>query len=244
MILHRIVNNSINLGKIDYSINDQIDVNIIDENDSMRPFYLRAVGRYIWFVCWVGWILAVIGSYFRYILYSFIFNKYKTRQLIPIDVLIFVSASIQHLTNLGRMIFYTIMISEGLKSDHWDWKVDEIGFLLCSFLRFSLFFELYYSCVGSLGISIYHILYIKHDDFVKYKVGEWNLLVLILIGGILLTALLTLMTFMNDYEKLLTENCHVPANHNILLALDEYKIAGGYPSPYIHFIYPRVIKRT
>ena len=43
------------------------------------------------------------------------------------------------------------------------------------------------------------------------------------------------------YEKLIAENCQMPVNPNILLALDEYKIAGGYPSPYIHFIYPRVI---
>ena len=241
MILHRIANDSINLGKIDNSIDTQLDFNILDANDSMRPFYLRAVGKRIWLVCWVGWLLAIIGSYFRYILYAFIFNKYKTRQLTPIDVLIFVSASIQHMTNLARMIFYTAMISEGLKSDHWDWQMDETGFLLCSFLRFSLVFELYYSCVGSLGISIYRILYIKHNDFVKYVIGEWNLLLLVLIGGILLTFSMTLSTSMNDYEKLLTDNCHIPANPNILLVLDEYKMAGGYSSPYIRFIYPRVI---
>ena len=138
------------------------------------------------------------------------------------------------------MIFYTAMISEGLKSDHWDWQVDQIGFLLCSIFKFSASFELYYSCIGSLGISIYRILYIKHDGFVKYKFGERNLLFLILIGGILMTGLMTMFTSMNDYEKMLMENCHVPSNQDILLAIDEYKIAGGYPSPYIHFIYPRI----
>ena len=241
MILHRIANDSISLGKIGNSANAQLDFNILDANDAMRPFHLRAVGKRIWLVCWVGWLLAIIGSYFRYILYAFIFKKYKTRQLTPIDVLIFVSASIQHVTNLARMIFYTAMISEGLKSDHWDWQMDETGFLLCSFLRLCLVFELYHSCVGSLGISIYRILYIKHNDFIKYKIGEWNLLLLVLIGGILFTASMTVSTSMNDYEKLLTENCHIPANPNILLVLDEYKIAGGYPSPYIRFIYPRII---
>lgn len=67
MILHRIANDSINLGKIDNSIDTQLDFNILDANDSMRPFYLRAVGKRIWLVCWVGWLLAIIGSYFRYI---------------------------------------------------------------------------------------------------------------------------------------------------------------------------------
>ena len=81
MIFHQIVNGSTKLGKIssDFSVPNYI--NLLDVNDSMRPFYLRAVGKYIWFVCGVGWTLAIIGSYFRYILYSFIFNKHKKRQL-------------------------------------------------------------------------------------------------------------------------------------------------------------------
>ena len=109
----RIVNESVNLGIVNSGINSQLLVNILDANDSMRPFYLRAVGKYIWFVCGVGWMLAAMGSYFRYILYSFMFNKYRKRQLTPIDVLIFATTSIQHLTNLMKMVFYTILISDG-----------------------------------------------------------------------------------------------------------------------------------
>ena len=117
----RIVNDSVNLGTGNSGINSQLLLNILDANDSMRPFYLRAVGKYVLFVCGVGWMLAVIGSYFRYILYSFMFKKYRKHQLTPIDVLIFVSTSIQHLTNLMKMVFYTILIADGNNFEHWEW---------------------------------------------------------------------------------------------------------------------------
>ena len=236
----RIVNNSVNLGIVNSGINSQLLVNILDANDSMRPFYLRAVGKYVWFVCGVGWMLAVMGSYFRYILYSFMFKKYRKHQLTPIDVLIFVSTSLQHLTNLMRMVFYTILISDGNNFEHWEWQMKGVERYACSFFRFSVTFELYYNCVGSVGLSIYRILYIKHDSFVKYTFGERNLLFLILGGGILITTIMALSTCMNDYEQLLNDHCHFPANKDILVTLDEYQIAGGHASPYIHFSYPRI----
>ena len=43
----RIVNDSVNLGTGNSGINSQLLLNILDANDSMRPFYLRAVGKYV-----------------------------------------------------------------------------------------------------------------------------------------------------------------------------------------------------
>ena len=139
------------------------------------------------------------------------------------------------------MVFFTIIISGGGTPEHWEWKLDEIEQWLCIIFKFSVVFELYYSCVGSLGISIYRILYIKHDEIVKYKIGERNLLLLVMIGGVLLTTFMTLTTFMNDYENVLAEHCHIPVDENILMTLDQLKMAGGYTSPYYGFIYPRII---
>ena len=242
MVHYRIVNESIALGIFSSRITIPHYVKILESEDSMRPFYLRASRIYDgWLVCGVGWSLATIGSFFRYILYSHIYEKYKTRQLTPIDKLIFISASIQHITNLGRMIFFTIMISQGVNSGPWESEMDDIGQALCYLTKFSITFELHYSCVGSLGISIFRILYIKHDDLVKYIVGEQTLLLLILVGGMLLSFFMTLITFDNDYEKLLMENGQIPANQDILMTLHEYKTSGGHSSPYFRYIYPRVI---
>ena len=152
-------------------------------------------------------------------------------------MLILVATLVQHLVSLEKMMFYTIMISEGWTSKHWDWQIDEVGQRLCFLFKISVQFEHYYSCVGSLGISIYRIIYIKHDDWVKYKIGEKTLLFIVLVGGLLLTSILTLTTVMNDYEKLIMENCHVPANRDLLMILDEYGRSGGFESIYKYFIY-------
>ena len=242
MVHYHIVNESIGLGIFSSRITIPHYVKILESEDSMRPFYLRASRTYDgWLVCGVGWSLATIGSFFRYILYSHMYDRYKTRQSTPIDKLIFVSASIQHITNLGRMIFFTIMISKGVESGPWESEMNDIGQVLCYLTKFSITFELHYSCVGSLGISLFRILFIKHDDLVKNKIGERNLLFLILLGGVLLSFLMTMITFDNDYESLLMKNGQIPANQDILLALHEYKTAGGHSSPYFRYIYPRVI---
>ena len=67
------------------------------------------------------------------------------------------------------------------------------------------------------------------------------LLIAILLGGLILTAALTLTTFMNDYEQLIAENCHIPANREILMLVDQYEQARGKSSPYKQFFYPRFV---
>ena len=239
---HHIINHTINLGTFSSAIETIFPIQILDAIDSMRPLHLRAAGKYnVWGICGIVWTITTIGSCFRYILYSHLFGKYKKSQLTPIDTLILVSALIQHFANLERVVFFTIIISGGGTPEHWEWKLDEIEQWLCIIFKFSVVFELYYSCVGSLGISIYRILYIKHDEIVKYKIGERNLLLLVMIGGVLLTTFMTLTTFMNDYENVLAEHCHIPVDENILMTLDQLKMAGGYTSPYYGFIYPRII---
>ena len=49
-------------------------------------------------------------------------------------------------------------------------------------------YGLAYLTVGSFGIALYRALYIRHDHWVKYHVGEKNLLILILTGSVLLSA--------------------------------------------------------
>ena len=44
----------------------------------------------------IWWVCLVIGSYFRYVLYSFLYQKYKTKSLKTIDRLCLVIALVQH----------------------------------------------------------------------------------------------------------------------------------------------------
>ncbi len=47
--------------------------------------------------------------------------------------------------------------------------------------------------IGSLGIAYFRLLYVKMPKFVKFKVGEQNLLVIVGFSGILMTLLLTVL---------------------------------------------------
>ena len=206
----------------------------------MRPLILRSIPKSSWILCGIAWFFILIASYFRYILYSHLHCKCKNKQLTSIDILILISSIIQHLANVGKIVFFTLLLSEGLSSEYWDWKMETTGLVFCSAFRIIMGFEYYYSGIGSLGIAIFRVMYVKFDRMVKDVIGATNLLKIILYGGIGLTAILISTLFLSDYEQLQIKHCHTPANFNIFKILDEYEQGRGKSSIYQYFIYPRI----
>ena len=241
-MLHHMQNQTIALGIVEgrHQRGNAFLVDILKAEDLMRPSTLSAMPYSALLVCGIAWILLFVGSYFRYILYIHLLHKYRKKELTPIDVLTLMATLIQHVTMAFKILFYTLLLYKGWSLDHWTWTLDDGGQYLCFFTKFLLQFEMYYACIGSLGIAMFRILYITRNDLVKYVIGERNLLRLILFGGLFLATIMTSTTFMNDYEKLLMENCNIPANHQILIILDEYTQSGGRPSLYHYFVYPRI----
>ena len=188
----------------------------------------------------IAWLFILIASYFRHFLYSHLYCKYRNKQLTSIDILILISSIVQHLANVGRIVFFTVLLSEGFSSEYWDWKLETRGLVFCGTFRIIMAFEYYYSGIGSLGIAIFRVMYVKFDTMVKVVIGESNLLKIILYGGIGLTAILVSSGFLNDYEQLQMKHCHTPPNFNILKILDEYEQGKGESSIYQYYIYPRI----
>ena len=206
----------------------------------MRPLILRSIPKSSWIVCGIAWLFILIASYFRSILYSHLYSKCRNKQLTSIDILILISSVVQHLANVGRILFFTLLLSEGFSSEYWDWKMEAKGLVLCGAFRITMGFEYYYSGLGSLGIAIFRVMYVKFDRMVKDVIGETNLLKIILYGGIGLAVILLSSLFLNDYEQLQMKHCHTPANFNIFKILDEYEQGKGKSSIYQYFIYPRI----
>ena len=222
-------------------VNDEtFFIHILEGRDSMRPLILREVPKSSWIVCGIAWILIFIASYFRYILYSYLCRKYKEKQLTSIDALIIVQSIIQHLANISRILFFTLMLSEEESTEYWDWKMGSTGKVFCVLFKTIAGFEHYYSCIGSLGIAIFRIMYIKFDMLVKDVIGATNLLVIILFGGLGLTSIFVSTLFISDYEHLQQEHCHLPVNLNLFRMLDEYEQGKGGSPIYGYFIYPRI----
>ena len=221
-------------------ISETLFVHILEGRDSMRPLILRSVPKSAWIVCGIAWCFILIASYFRYILYSYLCRKYREKQMTSIDVLILVHSIIQHLANISRILFFTLLLSQDASAEYWDWKMDNTGKFFCVLFKITIAFEHYYSCTGSLGIAIFRMMYIQFDTLIKDIIGASNLLKIILFGGLGLTGLFVYTLFLNDYEHLLMEHCHMPANLYLLRILDEYEQGKGGLSIYEYFIYPRI----
>jgi hypothetical protein len=47
--------------------------------------------------------------------------------------------------------------------------------------------------IGSHGMACFRLLYVKAPNFVKFKIGEQNLLVLVGLSGVLMTSVITIL---------------------------------------------------
>ena len=134
-------------------------------------------------------ILAIIvGSYFKSIMYSYVYTTNKNNRgwmHRPINVLTISSAIIHHLTHALTGAWYLVMLMarEPLGAS--------FGFNFCERMDKIYIYGLIYLSVGSLGIAIYRLFYIKLEHWVKYVIGERLLLLILLSLSIMVTAILT-----------------------------------------------------
>jgi len=47
--------------------------------------------------------------------------------------------------------------------------------------------------MGSHGMACFRLLYVKAPNFVKFKIGEQNLLVIVGFSGVLMTSIMTML---------------------------------------------------
>ena len=141
-----------------------------------------------------GLIISLLsGSYFKSVLYRGIFEgKFWDR---PINVLLLVGAVIHHSTHLfyGISLIVTIGFDVSLG--------DIFGTFYCEIELFILVFGIGYLSIGSLGIAIYRIIYLRHNHWAKYVVGEKLLLGIIFVGSLMVTTLLATLFVMETTSK-------------------------------------------
>ena len=124
----------------------------------------------------------LIGTLCKGIMYVYVSTTNKKR---PINTLIITSAIVHHATHLfsGTWYILVLLVDSPLG--------DLLGSGSCNVMMSIGVFGLVYLNVGSLGISVYRILYIKRELFVKNVIGENRLLVIILSTTLVLTGLAT-----------------------------------------------------
>ena len=220
----------------DYNLNEQNGaLHIVDAILATHPKLMKLEETYEWGL-WAGrWTLFWIGTYFKCVLYSHLWDKYKKREFKPIDLLILVTSVVQHLNSInliynGLLVMLFDISSEQLVK---EW--------VCTLPRLLFQFEICYSCIGSLGVSIFRIIYIKNHLWVKYCLGEKKILTIILFGGFAVTVVCMLLLSYNDYERIFKETCLLSPSVPLLEELDEYEQSRGNDSIYLHWIQCRRI---
>ena len=133
-----------------------------------------------------------IGSYFKFVLYRFMYSQKKDTINRPINVLTLTSAIIHHVTHfsIGTEHALVCIIDTPL--------VAYVGDTGCWMMVVFGVFGLVYLSVGSFGIAIYRTLYIRHNYLVKYVIGERTLLLIVLILSIGLSGSITLLYTIED----------------------------------------------
>ena len=127
----------------------------------------------------------LIGSYFKSALYHYISDNYKELKNRPLNILILTQAVIQHLVCLLMVAVYTIGVGFDITySEH-------LGEVWCNIPWYGGCFGIVYRNIGSLGMAIYRLLLIKCNYWVKEKVGQRNLLVIVLGMSLIVSILIT-----------------------------------------------------
>ena len=145
-------------------------------------------------------ISLLLGSYFKCVYYRGMFKeKFFDR---PINILLLLGAVIHHSTHLFAGINLIVTIS-------FDVSLGEtMGIMYCQLELWIGTFGLAYLSIGSLGIALYRVLYLKYDHWTKYVVGEKLLLGIIVIGGLMITACLaTLFMIETSSKRVIINGC-------------------------------------
>ena len=206
-------------------------IQVVDARDFVSPRILEWPKEIQWLLLSVFWFLFIIGTYFRFIFYEYLFQQYKNKELTEVNKLSLVICLTHHLCIVSVSLVPTLTVLNGESLDKFvlgQWYC--ILQLTCNRYAYA------YSFIGSLGLSIYRILLIKHNYFLKDIIGKKVMANLILYGGILLAILFTMLLKSHDYDKLFDDTCmFVPKLHTLQI-LDNYEQSRGNLSTIEYYI--------
>ena len=221
---------SLGLADIDIQTNLDLFIHILSAENVTIPLILKYSTLSLVIIAVFAAVLLSIGSYFRYILYNICFHQYQRKQFKPITLLtLFVTVS-QHLTHATAFVWYLLIVlsdrSTGYIGGNW----------FCTFFKNLYRFDLAYAIIGGFGLSVYRILYLKYDHWVKYGwVGEKMLLYGILFIGLALAIVCVVIFMLSDYESTTNDWCMLVPHDRMLQLLDDYEQSRRNPSIYSYW---------
>ena len=193
---------------------------ILDSENILWPDVLYLSKSLQWSICGFCWIAILVGSYFRHILYKYLYNRYKKKDFKYIDVLTLVAAVAHHFSIIFHAILITLIVLQEANANY------IVGNWYCELSRNVVIFDMFYSVLGRVGIAIYRLCYIRFHTF-SCDGGEKKTCCFILAAGWAIALVCVVILRTTEYEKTLQDNCILVPKPLFLLTLDEYEISRG-----------------
>ena len=166
----------------------------------------------------------VIGSYYKAIMYSYVCTtNRKNRDWMhrPINILIVTSAAIHHLTHLWAGIVLGMILIIDIS------MADAVSDRFCQLTYIVGVYGLMYLSVGSFGISLYRVMYIKCEHWIKHVIGEKRLLGIILVLSLLFCGMMVCLEYLETHnERVFLNVCYGSSSSDIQIMID-YELSRG-----------------
>ena len=166
----------------------------------------------------------IVGSYYKSIMYCYVCTtNRKNRGWMhrPINILIVSSAAVHHFTHLWMGLSYAMILTMDTS------MADAMGDYFCQITYIIALYGLIYLSVGSFGISLYRVIYIKREHWIKQVIGEKRLLGIILMLSLLLCGMIVyLHNFETMKERSFLNTCLGSSSSDIQIMID-YQISRG-----------------
>ena len=223
------VSKSVNKGNYirnDYSATYDDLIIVSEMLDERPPMMALGMEFYNKVIISVAIVLSLfIGSYFKSIMYRYVFTSNKNNRgwmHRPINVLTISSAIIDHISNVSFGLWYIALVLS-------EFTIGQsAGAQYCEIMDVVWVYGVCYLSVGSLGTSIYRVLYIKHQQWVKFVVGEGRLLCIVLSLSITVSVILVFLYKLETSSSRIGLNACNGVSFMYAQILIDYGLASGH----------------
>ena len=197
-------------------------LDIIYSNNIITPKFQSMSEDRQFLIHGLSWLNAAIFTYFRCIVYKYIFKQFKMKQVTQVNILTMVVCFFQHLEVIWGLMTQVLFLWLG--KDYTNLMTS--WFCIINSIAVNWFWG--YSVLGGLGIAIYRIMLIKHQVLVKDIIGRKTLTCIILCCQFLILAFFTVLIIVFDYLwNPLRPPCMYLTDRNTLESIDTYRQSSG-----------------
>ena len=182
------------------------------------PFHIKRI------LAVVMAVSLIVGSYYKSIMYCYVCTtNRKNRGWMhrPINILIVTSAVIHHLTHLWAGISHGMILMMDISMS------DAVSDTFCKITYIVGVYGLMYLSVGSFGISLYRMIYIKREHWIKHVIGEKRLLGIILVFSLLFCSMMVCLDNIETHnERVFLNVCYGSSSSDTQIMID-YELSRG-----------------